>query len=66
MKGNSPWAARVPPTTGAVEAPALVGWRLTAARATAPIARVRFMNRTRVLTVNTLPFVGGWAVRVIG
>ncbi|MEU2493507.1 hypothetical protein [Streptomyces sp. NPDC007883] len=38
MKGNSPWAARVPPTTGGVAAVAEVGWRLTAARTTAPTA----------------------------
>ncbi len=48
MKGNSPWSALVPPTTlvwtppgrgvGAPPAKAEPGWRLTAARATAPTA----------------------------
>ncbi len=70
MKGNSPWAARVPPTTGGASgaaawvlgatgagaAEAEDGWRLMAASTTAPAAAV-LLRTPRML--NGLPFVGG-------
>lgn len=40
IQGNSPWAARVPPTTGAGAAEEVEGWRLTAASTTAPTAAI--------------------------
>src|ERR1044072_8923853 len=58
MNGNSPCAARVPPTTGLGAALALTGWRLTTARAAAPATAVLLRKENSFF--NRLPFPGGW------
>ncbi|CAM5241513.1 hypothetical protein SANTM175S_09684 [Streptomyces antimycoticus] len=68
MKGNSPWAARVPPTTEGLgsgpvgAAVALPGVRLKAARATAPAAEA-LLRCFRVFR-NGLSFRGGFGAHV--
>lgn len=60
IQGNSPWAARTPPTTGAGAAEAeVVGWRLTAARTTAPAAASFWSARTIRFCFTCLPSLMG-------
>jgi hypothetical protein len=63
MNGNSPCAARVPPTTGVGAACAETGWSETVARATAPRARTLLMPVNFFEDFNVLPLVGGWKPR---
>src|SRR6476660_9039586 len=59
MNGNSPCAARVPPTTGEGAAWAAErGWRLAIARAAAPTA-ANLLSAVRSF-FKVLPSVGGW------